>query len=285
MKIAATTIVSRSLIAYARVLEESFARFHPEIPFFVQFAENDFPLRDDYDEQERSYASTPYVLAQLLDQGFDAVAFFKQESLVTGDLTPILQLLERHSIVLVPHILEPLTAERELNILQSGVYNVGFLGISNTPTARAFLAWWQDRCREHCLHDVPNGMHFEQRWLDLVPSYFEDHVIVRDESFNIGHWNLPERAHVAPRYVRFSGFDPAHPDAVTKYSTRLSMKDIGPLAELFRWYVRRVFQPVPVPGRVREPALHRAIRVWKRNREKGIWAAIRALARGVRRAL
>jgi hypothetical protein len=91
-------------------------------------------------------------------------------------------------------------------------------------------------------------MHFEQRWLDLVPAFFEDVHVVRDPGFNVGHWNLPERRVASSgesftvdgqpcRFVRFSGFEPDHPGAVTRYSRRLDMGNIGAAAELFRRYV------------------------------------------------
>jgi hypothetical protein len=265
MKLAAATIVARSYLSYARVLAASFRQHHPDVPFFVLLADEvdgyfdpetepflllhldqvTIPdlrrVRFQYSQQELSYAATPYLLSYLLDQGFRGAAFLKQESLVTGDMTGVLDLIGAHSIVMVPHLLEPLTGagrfERELNILQSGIYNVGFLGVSDTPTGRAFLAWWQDRTSRNCLYDVPNGMHFEQRWLDLVPAYFEDCCIVREPGFNVGHWNLPERQ--GPfSFVRFSGFDPDTPDAITRYSPRLTTAALGEAGEVFRRYAR-----------------------------------------------
>jgi len=272
---AAATIVAKNRIALARVLADSFRRRHPEIPFFVLLADEidgylapeaerfdvlrlgelaipDLPrFCSHYSQQELTYASTPFVLRHLLDRGFGRVAFFKQESLVVGDLTPILDLLKTHAILLTPHLLEPpkgaAPIPRERNILQSGVYNAGFLGVSASPAARSFLSWWADRLYEHCRHDVPGGLHFEQRWLDLVPGFFEDVGIVRDPGFNVGHWNLPDRevsvrddlvtvdGH-ACRFVRFSGFDPDRPRSVTRYSSRLDMASIGGAGELFRRY-------------------------------------------------
>ncbi|MBI5503435.1 MAG: hypothetical protein HY899_01430 [Deltaproteobacteria bacterium] len=273
--LAAATIVAKNRIALARVVADSFARHHPEIPFFVLLADepNGYfnpdaerftvlrleelaipdlaALRSRYTQQELTYAMTPYVLTHLLDRGFDRVAFFKQESLVVGDLTPVLELLGKHSIVLTPHLLEPPAGAepiaRELNILQSGVFNVGFLGVSDTFTARGFLSWWESRMREHCRHNVPAGIHFEQRWLDLVPAFFDDVVSVRDVGFNVGHWNMPDRSVTIRgddvtvngqpcRFVRFSGFDPDRPYAVTRYSSRLDMSSVADAAELFRRY-------------------------------------------------
>lgn len=263
--LAAATIVARSHVSYARVLAASFRRHHPDVPFFVLLADEldgyfdpetepfrllrldqvNIPdlrrVRFQYSKQELSYAATPYLLSHLLDQGFRGVAFMKQESLVVGDMSRVLDLIGAHSIVMAPHLLEPLTGadrfERELNILQSGIYNVGFLGVSETPAGRAFLAWWQDRTSRNCLHDVPNGMHFEQRWLDLVPAYFEDYRIVREPGFNVGHWNLPEREEPFT-FVRFSGFNPDTPDVITRYSTRLTAAAVGEAHEVFRRYAR-----------------------------------------------
>lgn len=275
--LAVATIVAKNHISMARVLAASFNEYHPDVPFFVlladgndgQFDPADEPFKllalDDltiphperfrlnYTQQELSYACTPYLLEALLERGYTAAAFLKQESLVLDDLSPVLSEVPRHPITLVPHLLEPLTGEdaaaRELNILQSGIYNVGFLGVSDSPVARRFLVWWQDRVYRHCRHDVPGGMHFEQRWLDLAPVYFEGTHLVRDPGFNLGHWNLSERevrvsaggltAGGSPlRFMRFSGFEPEQPEAVTRYNGRLEMGDIGPAADLFRRYAR-----------------------------------------------
>jgi len=277
--LAAATIVAKSRLAHARVLAQSFLQYHPAIPFFVLLADEvdgcfdlaaeQFPLlqlpelgiphlarfRFHHSQQELTYAATPYLLSHLLDRGFTGVAFLKQESLVVGDLSPVFEVLGSRSIVLAPHLLAPLHGEqavaRELNILQSGIYNVGFLGVSDTPTGRAFLSWWQDRVYADCRHDVPNGLHFEQRWLDLVPAFFEDVHVVRDPGFNVGHWNLPERkvelrgdaieVDGRPcRFVRFSGFDPDRPHAITRYSPRLNRSNVGPAAELFTRYAALV---------------------------------------------
>ncbi|MBI5870377.1 MAG: hypothetical protein HZB44_05375 [Actinobacteria bacterium] len=276
-RLAVATIVAKNHISYARVLAESFREHHSDVPFHVLLADEIDGLFDpanepfelltlkdlsiphqerfrfNYAQQELSYACTPYLLEMLLDRGFTAAAFLKQESLVLDDLSPVMSEMLRHPITLTPHLLEPLIGEdaaaRELNILQSGIYNVGFLGVSDSTAARRFLSWWQDRVYRHCRHDVPGGMHFEQRWLDLAPVYFEGTHMVRDPGFNLGHWNLSEReVRVSAsgltaggstlRFMRFSGFEPEQPEAVTRYNGRLEMGDIGPAADLFRRYAR-----------------------------------------------
>jgi hypothetical protein len=259
------------------VLARSFRAHHPDIPFYVLLADEVdgffdpalepfhlIPLsnltipelerfRFHYTQQPLSYAVTPFLLEHLLDRGFSRLIFFKQESLVLGEHSAVVDLLERHPIVLTPHLLAPLDGpdriSRELNILQSGIYNVGLLGVAGHDTARRFLRWWQDRVYAHCRHAVPEGMHYEQRWLDLVPAFFEGTHVLRDPAFNVAHWNLPERSieiHDGAvlvdgrpcRLFRFSGYDPDVPHAPTRYSTRLTWENLGPARDLFERYGR-----------------------------------------------
>ena len=197
-------------------------------------------------------AAKPYLLRYLLNQGFTTAIFLDADILVLDSLQPLFDDTAAHAIALTPHLLAPLSGvdryARELNILQSGVYNGGFIGISQHESARRFLRWWADRLRTHCRHDVPQGMHYDQRWLDLVPALFDDVHIVRDAGCNAAYWNLPERgltltptgirAHDSPcRFFHFSGFEPERPGCVTRYSSRLTMENIGPAAALFARYV------------------------------------------------
>jgi hypothetical protein len=205
-----------------------------------------------YGQQELSFALTPHLLSLLLDRGHRRVVFLKQESLVLGDLRPALAELGAPggaSALLTPHLLAPLTGpdapRRELDVLLAGVYNGGFVAVAEAPPARAFLRWWAERTARHCRHAVGDGMHYEQRWLDLAPVFFAGVRLLRDPGVNVGHWNLPERQvevdrdgavrvdGLPARLVRFSGFDPAHPEAATRYSPRLRTRSLGPAAALF----------------------------------------------------
>jgi hypothetical protein len=270
VRVAAGTAVSKRRLPWARVLARSLHERHPEIPFVVLLAdavEGEFDRRAEpfevvpiaelggghrelafsYEAQPLSFAATPLLLSLLLDRGYEAAVFLKQETLVVGSLAPVLGPLEHSPIVLTPHLTAPLEGadrkERELNVLLSGTYNGGVVGVRDAPSGRAFLRWWADRLWRHCVHAVDRGMHFEQRWLDLVPSLFPGTHAVRDPGANVGHWSLPQhaievdgdRVTVDGRPLslfRFSGFDPDRPDRVTTYSDRLSIRESGGAAVL-----------------------------------------------------
>src|SRR2546423_7357354 len=274
-KLAVGTVVAKNYLPFARVLATSFRERHPAIPFFVLLVDevdgyfdpvrepfSMLSLRDlnipqldrfcfHYSRAPLIVATKPFLLDHLLNHGFSSVIFFDADILILGELDSLFAVVQEHSIVLTPHLLAPLSAAgceaRELNILLSGTYNGGFIGVSESGSTRSFLAWWQDRVFEHCCHAVAAGMHYDQRWLDLVPVYFEDVHILRDPTYNVAYWGLPERnVHVPEnllpvdtqpcRFFHFSGFDPEQPPAVTRYSPRLTMGNVGPAVSLFDRY-------------------------------------------------
>ena len=275
----ACTIAAPEQWASARVVARSFAEHHRAVPFVallvddpdgehdvgsepfevVRLSEIEVAdragLESRYTRQELSYAVTPDLIAHLLGRGHDRVVFIKAESLVTAELTELWSLLETHDIVLTPHRLGPLggadAAALELQILLAGGFNGGILGVADRPQGRAFVDWWRDRLRENCVHAVAEGMHFEQRWLDLVPAYFDRTAIVRDPGCNVGHWNLDERdlhldagvrvmAGDGPcSLVRFSGYDPHEPERVSRYK-QLDLSEIGAAADVWRLYRERL---------------------------------------------
>jgi hypothetical protein len=275
---AATTVITKSHLAYARVLAASLREHHPELPLLVVLAdepEGRFdPAAEPYDlvaladigipgldailpsatPFEVATLAKPFALAHALDRGHGAALFLDPDTLVTGDLLELLDRTRRHAAVLTPHLLAPLTtrdrARRDLNIIVSGAYNAGVVGARD----RAFLRWWQARVLADCRHGPDEGVFYDQRWLDLAPGLFDDVHIHRDPAVNVGHWDLPERLHgmsAPPRLVHFSGFDPTTPEVLSWHAGRLAVGEPHELAPLAVRYAEAL-----------ESAGHREIRTW-----------------------
>src|SRR5207302_11017910 len=91
--------------------------------------------------------------------------------------------LDSAPIVLTPHVLSPIPRDglkpSEQDMLISGAYNLGFLAIREAPETREFLGWWDERLRDDCRVDVPNGLFVDQKWVDLVPSFFPSAMALR----------------------------------------------------------------------------------------------------------
>jgi hypothetical protein len=173
--------------------------------------------------------------------------------------------MARHAIALVPHITEPYPDDRSPNhtdLLRTGAYNLGCLGLSQRPDTRAFLAWWRSVLYDGCLVDPDRGLFVDQKWIDLVPALFPDHAIVRDRALDVAYWNLHERrlclegdtftANGAPiAFFHFSGFDPGSPERLSRYSDRSSDRSHEAVRVLCEAYAALVHD-----------AGHREVRCW-----------------------
>ena len=248
------TVVSRATIAHAHALARSVERVHPgtrviavitddeavdlgALPFVPAHLDavvaDAHAWRARHDGIALEYAATPDAIRFALDQADGPVIFIKQESMVVGSLQPVLDGLGHSALALIPHVVAAPTGddadERTRDILLAGTFNGGVIAAANSAAAREMLAWWSERVRGECVHDVERGRHFEQRWLDLLAAVFDGVAVLRGPGLNVGHWNIGDRVlSGAPGHLRadghevavlrFSGFDPGVPDVLTRYA-------------------------------------------------------------------
>lgn len=270
----ACTIVANNYLAYARVLAESFLRFHPggrfvtlvvderssgisyaNLPGEVLFAGDlDIPgfrsMAFRYDVLELSTAVKPFLLSRLIAHGADRLLYLDPDILVLDSLEPLYQRLTDKAVLLTPHLLEPVEDDAspgERDILFSGVFNLGFVAVSAAAEESGFLGWWGNRLRTSCVHDIKNGLFVDQRWLDLAPCYFDDIGIVREPQYNVAYWNVFQRKldrtpsgltiDGSPvRFFHFSGLDLARPQELSRHQDRLLLVGGDPVLDLAREY-------------------------------------------------
>lgn len=273
---AVCTIISKNYLPYARVLMRSIAERHPELARFVLLVDDVAGCFDPaaepftvvelselavpnlvglcfrYTQIELNTALKPTFLAHLFARhGLAKVVYFDPDILLLGSIEGLLARLDAAAIVLTPHLTAPLPDDgllpSELNILQAGTYNLGFIALRAGPSTRSLLGWWESRLAERCLMAVERGMHVDQKWIDLVPGFFDDVAIVRDPSWNVAYWNALYRPirrdgehwlvdGLPCTFVHFSGFDPEQRQQVSKHQTRLAMADLGDGAALYAHY-------------------------------------------------
>jgi len=250
MSVYAFTSVTVNYIPKARVLARSLHRVHPEIKFILVLAESLPPgLRagtDDFDDiitiadlggpalpswlfqhtlVETCTALKGFFVEKIFERrDCESVLYFDPDIVVFHRVDAILDLLREHPIVLTPHQVDPESAsdavmDNEICSLKHGIYNLGFLGVSNSPVGRDFARWWRERLDRHCFDDIPNGLFTDQRWADLVPALFDGVHILRDRTYNVATWNIAHRriegsvdtgilADGQPlKFFHFSGFD------------------------------------------------------------------------------
>ena len=124
------------------------------------------------------------------------VLYFDNDCWILDSLKEIELLLDQYSAVATPHITSPNPLDgfkqTDIQIGMAGIFNFGFLGLSDSTATRAFLEWWTLRLRFYGFVDQAHGMHFDQGWGDFLPVFFDhdDFFVLRDPRFNLAYWNL-----------------------------------------------------------------------------------------------
>lgn len=270
----ACTIAAVNFLPRARVLIRSFRALNPEVPIIALIvgaqAHQVTPrgqgvevirLEDlgvvgipasmrGYDIKGLCAAMKPSLLRHLLDRGHGTVVFLDPDVLVTHSLLAVFDLVGRHAMTLTPHLrmprADPMSRPLVRSIALAGVYNAGFIGVTDSKETRAFLDWWERRLRTHCIEAVGAGIHYDQRWLDLAIGFVEDLHLLRDPGCNAAYWNFEQhrwsvdagklRVDGQPlRFFHFSGFDPRDPLRMTRHGD-WRVDRFGPLAGLFLRY-------------------------------------------------
>ena len=182
--------------------------------------------------------------------GADKIFYFDPDMVILSGLAGLIERLGRHSVLLTPHQSEPEQSleaimDNEIASLKHGVFNLGFLGVRTSSEGLRLLNWWAERLRYFCHDDIAGGLFTDQRWMDLVPTFFEDIAILREPIYNVATWNLTHRQvggslergitiNGEPlSFYHFSGFDGGAQEIMLK-----KYADAGSaLFDLRRWYV------------------------------------------------
>lgn len=174
---------------------------------------------------ELATAIKPFMLARLLNlPDCKKVIYMDPDTVAFSRLDDIVAALDESNIVLTPHQTTPESTlaaimDNEICSLKHGVYNLGFIAVAATETGKQFASWWSQRLYHFCRADIPNGLFTDQRWIDLVPAFFEGVAIMRSPRHNVATWNLTTRTITCDQpdhylvdgeplgFYHFTGFD------------------------------------------------------------------------------
>lgn len=128
----------------------------------------------------------------------EKIFYFDPDIVIFNPLDDLINSLDNYSILLTPHQLHPEEFEgailyNEQIFLKYGTFNLGFLGVKNSPQGRDFLKWWGERNLKYCYDDIENGIFTDQKLIDLAPSFFSELHILRSPTYNVATWNLTHR--------------------------------------------------------------------------------------------
>lgn len=182
------------------------------------------------------------------------VVYFDPDIVVFNSMTPVIDLLDDHAIVLTPHQTDPDSAEyrsairdNEMASLQYGIFNLGFIAVSNNSEGRRFAGWWADRLDDWCHDRLDLGLFVDQKWCNLIPCFFDGVHVLRDPGYNVASWNLSQRkmkfdedgtALINNHPLRFYHFTKLGPIGDTM--TQRYARDNVEIYELWWWYRQAV---------------------------------------------
>lgn len=155
-------------------------------------------LYQKYNSFELAMALKPYCFTYLLESRASVhdLVYADSDILIFNRFTHLESLFEEHDILLTPHIFSPIWDESrptEQDILNSGIYNLGFIALRRSQNSLLFLKWWALRLQEFCRVDLCNGLFVDQIWINHVPIFFKRVGIIEHRGYNMAYWNLQER--------------------------------------------------------------------------------------------
>jgi hypothetical protein len=277
MKKVACTIVSANYLHFGRTLAGSFLKLHPENEFHLllvdQMPEGFAHQRGihihevenlgipafrsvafKFDILELNTGVKPTFIKYLFSQGADKVIYFDPDIFLFHRVELIYEVLDKASIVLTPHILSPSTDSDhvyEKGMLGTGVFNLGFVAVSNSPQGCSFLDWWEERCLSLGFHDLRSGLFVDQKWVDLATCFYDEVCVLRHFGCNVAYWNLQERTlskgdngylvnQSCPLvFFHYSGYNPARPDHLSN-KLRIPQEVDETLQEMLIFYGERL---------------------------------------------
>jgi len=217
------TLCSNNYLAHAKSLGESIRKFNPDLRFVIG-------LVDQLDSQIDYTTFSDYELIPCFDMGYPefqemlsryniiefntAVKPFYFEYLfrINPEVDRIYYIdpdilfyqspkrLDASwsagaSIQLTPNLLHlpDRLVRGELASLKHGYNNLGYIGMQRGFETDKIIKWWKERLTTHCRLDKCRGIFVDQKWMDLVPLFFQGIISIKHPGWNMAWWNLSER--------------------------------------------------------------------------------------------
>jgi glycosyltransferase involved in cell wall biosynthesis len=233
-----------------------------------------FDMAARYSIMEMNTAIKPFCFEWLFENRPESrFVFLDPDIFVMAEMAEIENAFdEGAAVVITPHSLAPLNDGRDpddIRLMRTGAYNLGFVALRRCDEARRLLRWWGKQLLDKCVVDLEAGLFVDQKFFDLVPSYFEDVHILRHPGYNVAYWNLAHRKverepdgkwivnGVPLVFFHFSGVVPSDPTIFSKHQNRFTVHQIGAVRDLVDNYIGALQANSTLNG-VRFPSLRYA---------------------------
>ncbi len=280
----AFTICSNNYLSQAKTLFDSIQKVNPEIKFYVglldrfedlpieyqqhfesldiiQVNEVDIPafdwMNENYDIIELNTAIKPFYFQHFFKSA-NKVIYLDPDIYCFKSLDHIVYTLDEYNAVLTPHLTVPINDDpskfvvHEKEMLNHGIYNLGFTAIKNNEEGQKMVNWWAERLEKQCFHNLCQGLFVDQLWCNLMPIYFDKVKIDKHLGLNMAYWNLYERTlskkdghyfvneNTPLIFFHFSNFNPHISHNIAQKQNRYTLENRPDLVELYDFYTEKV---------------------------------------------
>lgn len=282
MKKIVYTVCSANHLAHCKTMAESFSEFNQGYELFIilidqvknrfnlssfkpynilEISEINVPdfemMAAQYSVVELNCAMKPFAAQWIFTHHQpDLLLYIDSDTWVFDSFEKVEKSLLENDLVITPHFTHPYPDNhllpRERDILRSGLYNAGFIGMRNNPNTHAFLSWWAGHMKTECFYNFAEGMGVDQIWINLVPLLFKNVQINTDPGLNVAYWNLHERtiSLIDKKYwvnkdnslifIHISGYQFDQPSLISRHQNRYTLFNYPSLDSLLQQYAEKV---------------------------------------------
>lgn len=276
------TLCSNNYLAQAITLGNSLIRYNPGYKFIIGLVDRKsfgidytiipyeilcvesigisefFEMYKKYNIIELNTAVKPFYFQYLFKnrQEVKNIVYLDPDILVYSQFTELEKALESSDIIITPHFTTPINDDKlqsEEDILNSGLYNLGFITVKNSHEGCKMINWWAERMRHKAYVDFKRGLFTDQIWVNFIPLFFSRVKILTHTGYNMAYWNLHERRLSKKLkeycvndknplvFYHFSGFNPLVPSVLSKYQNRFTFEERTDILEIFNEYSAQLF--------------------------------------------
>ncbi|MEX1190556.1 MAG: hypothetical protein WEA99_01195 [Brumimicrobium sp.] len=214
------TICSSNYLSQALSLKGSFLKHNPDKAFYIVLADrkpefiNDKSIVEvkkigikldvfdtllaEYNIIEFNTAIKPFAFAYFMrNENPDNVVYLDPDILIYQSFNKLIDELNESDFILTPHLLKPIQNKElyhlMLDTINTGTYNLGFLGLHNSETTKGFIEWWQEHLTYYGHNRILEGQFYDQKVMNLIPGFYDNVLVSKSFGRNVAEWNLHER--------------------------------------------------------------------------------------------
>ncbi|MGT3212964.1 hypothetical protein [Yersinia enterocolitica] len=199
-----------------------------------------------YLQVELATSFRPQCFEHLFSNNYDSAIYLDPDLYIFRRMTEVDKLLEDGaSGVVTPHALKTVRSNVAVagdeTFLKCGIFNLGFLALNCTSETLRMLSWWKDKLKWQCVADSRVGLFVDQKWLDLLPTYFDGFEILKSPLYNLAPWNSEHYSVISDLHGKFyiDNFD--NPIAFIHFSgVRRAVNHFSYLKEARKFYLKEL---------------------------------------------